>query len=243
MRVRLHSQVPSRRRLLALAGGLAAWAVIAPAWLRGHPVAWAAEDPPVNRIGADEALALLVGGNARYVGGTVRSRDFAATRQALTTGQAPFAAILGCADSRVAPELAFDQSRGQLFVVRVAGNVVNDEVLASLEYSVRFLGTALIMVLGHTACGAVDAAIKAVKDGATLPGHLPILIGAIRPAVEAVKGRGGDLLANAIKANVALHAERIRTAPPILAEAVLQGKVKVVGGLYDLATGRVSLIA
>jgi carbonic anhydrase len=99
--------------------------------------------------------------------------DFAHEREALSTGQNPFAAVLSCADSRIAPELCFDTARGDLFVCRIAGNFASDEMVASLEYAVQVLNTPLIMVLGHEACGAVDATIKSVKDGSTLPGHLP----------------------------------------------------------------------
>jgi carbonic anhydrase len=160
----------------------------------------------------------------------------------LAAGQAPFAVILGCADSRVAPELAFDQSRGQLFVLRVAGNTLNVDMLASMEYALAVLGTPLITVLGHSACGAVGAAIKAVETDEQLPGHLPELIAPIKPAVEAVRSQGGDLLANAIEENVRLTVAKAAAARPIVSGLVADGKVKVVGGVYDLATGRVELI-
>jgi carbonic anhydrase len=160
----------------------------------------------------------------------------------LAAGQAPFAVILGCADSRVAPELAFDQSRGQLFVLRVAGNTLNTDTLASIEYALAVLGTPLIMVLGHSACGAVDAAIKVVADNAELPGHLPGLIDPIKPAVRAAKEQSGDLLTNAINENVRLTVAKVQDAGPIVAPKVADGSVKVVGGVYDLATGKVELV-
>lgn len=191
---------------------------------------------------ADQALEMLMEGNARYVSGETLPRDFAADRAALTQGQAPFASILSCADSRVAPELAFDQSRGQLFVVRIAGNTLNTDNLASFEYSVAVLGSPLIMVLGHSNCGAIGAAIDVVKNGTELPGHLPGLIDPIKPAVEAVLDQPGDLLAHAIEENVRLTVANIAGATPIISEAVAAGKVKVVGALYDLATGKVELI-
>ena len=124
-------------------------------------------------------------GNARYVANHPTQRDFSTGRAERLTTQRPIAAVLSCANSRVAPEFAFDEGPGQLFVIRVAGNILDDNSAASLEYAVRFLGVRLAMVLGHRNCGAVDAAIKAVKDGATLPGHLPGLIDAIKPAVLA----------------------------------------------------------
>jgi carbonic anhydrase len=193
-------------------------------------------------ITADQALALLMEGNARYVSGETRPRDFAADRAALAEGQAPFAVILGCADSRVAPELAFDQSRGQLFVLRVAGNTLNVDMLASMEYALAVLGTPLIMVLGHSACGAIGAAVKVVEDNEQLPGHLPDLIDPIKPAVEAVRGRVGDLLTNATEENVRRTVAEVEAAGPIVAELVAGGRARVVGAVYDLATGKVELI-
>ncbi|MEM7025526.1 MAG: carbonic anhydrase [Pseudomonadota bacterium] len=163
-------------------------------------------------------------------------------RAELAEGQQPFAVTLGCADSQVAPELAFDQSRGQLFVLRVAGNSLNTDSLASVEFALEVLGTPLIMVLGHSACGAVDAAIDVVKQDFELPGHPPKLIDPITPAVAAAKGNSGDLLTNAIKANVRLTVERIKEAGPIVAPLVADGTVLVVGGFYDLATGEVELL-
>jgi carbonic anhydrase len=198
-----------------------------------------AADPAIT---ADQALALLIEGNARYVRGETRPRDFAADRAALAEGQAPFAVILGCADSRVAPELAFDQSRGQLFVLRVAGNTLNVDMLASTEYALAVLGTPLIMVLGHSACGAVGAAIKVVEDDAQLPGHLPDLIDPIKAAVEAVRGQGGDLLANATEEDVRRTVVKVEAAGPIVSDLVAGGRVRVVGGVYDLSTGKVELI-
>jgi carbonic anhydrase len=199
-------------------------------------------EPPRRLAGSpEESLALLVEGNARYVANTPRERDFSAERASRALGQAPFATILSCADSRVAPELAFDQGPGQLFVVRLAGNVVTDEVLASLEFGAAILGTPLIIVLGHTGCGAVQAAIATLRDGAEHAGHLPTLVDAIAPAIRNVLGQPGDIEGNAVKANVRHAAERLRTAPPILAGLVSSGELAVVGGIYDLRTGRVEL--
>src|ERR1700732_325583 len=135
---------------------------------------------PENVLSPDAALDRLMKGNARYVEGVSKRHDFSHEREPLRTGQNPFAAILSCADSRIAPEYCFDAARGDVFVCRVAGNFASDEVVASLEYAVQVLKTPLIMVLGHEACGAVDATIKSVKDGPTLPGHLPSLGAAIR---------------------------------------------------------------
>jgi carbonic anhydrase len=191
---------------------------------------------------ADQALEIIRKGNQRYVRGNMNMRDFNADRKALASGQSPHTAILACADSRVAPELAFDQARGQLFVVRVAGNFVNEDGLASLEYTTKILGTPLIMVLGHTQCGAVAATIDVVKKNAQLPGHLPTLVRAIKPAIDKARGEHGDMLLNTIKANVLFNVNKLKTAAPIISQLVDQGKVKVVGGVYHLKTGEVELL-
>jgi len=154
-----------------------------------------------------------------------------------------FAGILGCADSRVGPEYAFDTGRGDLFVCRVAGNFADIHSIASFEYAVAVLGTPLILVLGHSKCGAVDAAVKAVKDGKAFSGHIPSLIEAIRPAVKIAQDQFGDLLDNAIQQNVLFNVAKLKTTSPMLGDAVRGGKLKVAGGLYSLDTGRVTLIA
>lgn len=189
----------------------------------------------------DEALVLLAKGNARYVANAPRERDFSAERASRMLGQAPFATILSCADSRVAPELAFDQGPGQLFVVRLAGNVVTPEVLASLEFGAAGLGTPLIVVLGHTSCGAVQATIASLRHGARHPGHLHTLVAALQPAIQPVLSKPGDTEANAVDANVRHGVERLRSSQPILAGLVSRGELAVVGGVYDLRTGRVEL--
>jgi carbonic anhydrase len=184
-----------------------------------------------------------VEGNARYVAGQRTRTDFSVGRAALAKSQHPFAAILTCADSRVAPELVFDQGPGDLFVVRVAGNFVNDDGLASLEYAVNFLETPLIMVLGHSSCGAVDAAVKVVRDGLVLPGHLPEMIEPIRPAAETALAQSpADPLATAISANVHNAVARLEAAEPILAERMGNKSLRIVGAHYDLETGQVALL-
>jgi carbonic anhydrase len=162
----------------------------------------------------------------------------------LAEGQQPFAVIVGCADSRVSPELLFDQGIGDLFVVRVAGNVVSGAgtpVKGSIEYGVAELGVSLVMVLGHTECGAVKAAIKHMNDRDPLPGALGLLVNSIRPAVAKTRGMPGDPLDNAIRANVGIGVEVLRGLQPIVAPAVKRGRVKVVGAVYDLRTGSVTL--
>ncbi|KAF0119746.1 carbonic anhydrase [Methylocystis sp. SB2] len=198
---------------------------------------------PENVLTPDEALARLMEGNKRYQQGLARRHDFFAEREALVGGQNPYAAILSCADSRIAPEYAFDSSRGDLFVVRVAGNVANPYNIASLEYAVEVLKTPLILVLCHEACGAVKSAISSIQDHTTLPGHLPSLVAALTPAVEAVRGRQGDLQENATVENARMCATTLETATPLLSAAVNEKRVKVVSGIYRLADGRVDLFA
>jgi carbonic anhydrase len=206
----------------------------------------AATDPivtPQNVIPPSEALDRLMKGNARYVANQPNERDFSAARAARATAQYPIAAILSCADSRVSPELLFDQSPGDVFVVRLAGNFLDDDGFASLEYAVKFLGAPLIMILGHTNCGAIDAAIKVVKEGIELPGHLPELIKSIKPAVIAAHGRHpSDLLAAATEENVRLNVKRLVDDAPVMTEPLAAKKLALAGGIYDIATGKVNLL-
>lgn len=191
----------------------------------------------------DAALKLLAEGNARYVANQPNERDFSVRRSATAQGQRPFAAILGCADSRVAPELAFDQKPGDLFVVRIAGNFVTTEGLASLEFGAAVLGTRVIMVLGHSSCGAIDATVEALQKGNNLPGHIADLVRAMKPGVEpALKQPGADLAQRAVIANVRYNVQRLQQEKPILADMVANGKLKVVGGVYELATGKVTMV-
>jgi carbonic anhydrase len=198
---------------------------------------------PQNAVSPDQALELLRKGNSRYVEGVSRRHDFAHEREALASGQNPYASILSCADSRIAPEYAFDSGRGDLFVCRVAGNFANADVIASFEYAVAILGAPLIMVLGHDSCGAIDATLKALKDNATLPGHLPSLVTALTSAAKAGAAQPGDPLANAIHQNVVDTVAALKAATPILDAAIAQKKLKVVGGIYRLASGRVDMVA
>jgi carbonic anhydrase len=231
-----HRDGVTRRSALTFAASAVAAGVIG-----GPAMAAKKKRPPKpqNVISPDAALDRLMKGNVRYIKGTTLRHDFAHERETLSAGQNPFAAILSCADSRIAPELCFDTARGDLFVCRVAGNFASDEMVASLEYAVQVLNTPLIMVLGHEACGAVDATIKSVKDGSTLPGHLPSLVAALKPAVDAVQGQSGDLLTNAIKRNVTLNVDELKNAAPILSAFAADNKIRVVGGIYQLRTGKV----
>jgi carbonic anhydrase len=198
---------------------------------------------PQNVLSPDAAVDRLIKGNHRYVEGTMHRHDFIAERPALALGQNPFAGILGCADSRVAPEYAFDTGRGDVFACRVAGNYASDDLIASFEYAVSVLGTPLLFVLGHAECGAASATIKQVKDGASFPGHIPLLTGALTPAVQSALNQPGDLLANTIKENVRLTVQKLQNTGPIISEAVAQKKLKIAGGVYDLHTGKVELVS
>jgi carbonic anhydrase len=225
---------PSRRAMMfGAAGMLAATQFIGSAQAQ---LARAANTP-------DEALKRLVDGNARYAANKPQQRDFSAGRASRALGQKPFAAILGCADSRIAPELAFDQGPGDLFVVRVAGNFMTPDGLGSLEYGAAVLGTKLIMVLGHQSCGAVNATIEALQKGNTLPGHIADLVRAMKPGVEpALKQPGSDLQARAVVANVKYNVEQLKTATPILSDMVAKNQLAVVGGVYDIAAGKVTMV-
>lgn len=197
---------------------------------------------PQNVLSPVQALARLKEGNARYVRGVAKRHDFINEREALVSGQNPFAGILSCADSRIAPEYAFDSSPGDLFVCRVAGNFANADNLASFEFAVDVLKTPLILVLGHDDCGAIKATISSIQGKSTLPGHLPLLVAALTPAVEVVVNASGDLLVNATNENVRRNVETLKTATPILSAAVGEQRLYVVGGVYRLATGQVEMI-
>ncbi len=204
----------------------------------------ASPSAPANAIPPDEALKRLMDGNARYAANKPAHRDFSAGRLARTSAQFPIAAILSCADARLAPELAFDQGNGELFVMRVAGNFMSPAILSSLEYGVAVLGLPLIMVLGHSNCGAVSAAVNSVEGkAAMLPGHIQDLVTAIQPAVvKAQAGKGSSLLERSIVENVKLQKEAMATKPSLIKDALDAKKVQVVGAVYDLATGKVTLV-
>src|SRR5689334_11273470 len=232
----LHQDVaPSRRSAMLFGAAAFGMAFAGGAFANGASAKEAKQPPkPQNVLSPDESLKRLMEGNGRYVSGVARRHDFKHEREALAGGQNPFAAVLSCADSRIAPEYAFDSGRGDLFVCRVAGNFANNDMIASMEYSVAALGAPLIMVLGHESCGAVDATIKSLKDNTTPPGHLPSLVASLAPAVNAVKGKPGDMLGNATRQNVLDNVAKLKAATPILSEAVAQRKLEVVGGLYRL---------
>ena len=205
------------------------------------------EEPPAGSrsVNADEALRQLLAGNHRFTTGEpLTPRRSPQEFRSLAHGQFPEAVIVSCADSRVAPEILFDVGVGDIFVVRVAGNVIDGagaSVKGSIEYAVAELNVPLIVVLGHSGCGAVKAAIQHLNDRDSLPGSINGLVDLIKPAVAQSKGLAGDPLENAIRQNVAIGVERLRRLEPVLAPRVKEGKVKVVGGVYDLSTGGVTL--
>jgi len=189
-------------------------------------------------VSGDKALQKLMDGNNRYVSAQMsHPNQTPARRSEVIEGQHPFAVIVGCSDSRVPPEIIFDQGLGDLFVVRLAGHVLSDEALGSIEYALEHLGTRLIMVLGHDNCGAVTAAVK----GGDIPGHIGSIVKAIAPAVKKAKNQPGDLLENAIRENVAMVVEQLKYSDPLLKELVENGALKIVGAHYHLDDGKVSV--
>ena len=186
----------------------------------------------------DTALAKLLAGNQRFASQTAKQPNQGVFRlQEVAKGQKPFAAILGCADSRVPVEILFDRGLGDLFTIRVAGNVATPEEIGSLEYA-ALLGTQIILVLGHERCGAVTAALA----NQPVPGQIGSILEQIQPAILATKGRSGDPLKNAIIANVNNQITTLNSSP-VLAKLIEADKLKIVGGYYDLDTGLVSQIS
>jgi carbonic anhydrase len=182
----------------------------------------------------DEALKELMDGNARYVDGRLSYTDLKELREHTVDKQEPFAAVLACADSRVPVELVFDKSIGQIFVTRVAGNVATSEIIGSLEYGAAVLGTKVILVLGHGNCGAVKAAMY----GNPVPGQISSLFPHIQPAVD----QSHHDLDAAIRINAKIQADLLSKASPVLSGMLKDGKLKIVAGYYDLASGKVSLL-
>lgn len=243
----------SRRGFLGVAGVTAAGAALA-ACNRDtslNPLDWAplptlapsATPRPLDEsLTGNEALARLLEGNQRFVEDQLSHPDQAAERrEVLAGGQAPFAMVLACADSRVPPEVLFDQGLGDLFVVRVAGNILSETILASLEYAAEHLHTPLALVLGHKRCGAVKAAWETVTSGGEAPGHIGSLVTALRPALADALPAGEDPVDWAVRQNVRLVTQTITARSPLLATRVKRRLLKVAGGYYDLDTGAVEI--
>lgn len=188
-----------------------------------------------------EALEKLKQGNGRFVSAAAAPRDLKAQVKATAAGQYPFAAVLSCMDSRVPPEMVFDQGIGDLFVVRVAGNIVDTDDLGSLEYALKVVGSKLLVVMGHTSCGAVHGAIEGVKLG-----NLTALLDKIQPAIKASgPGAASDaaFVNRVAEANVRQSIREIREKSPILKELADSGKIGIAGAIYDVSTGKVMFLA
>ncbi|MCI4063192.1 carbonic anhydrase [Micromonospora sp. R77] len=249
----MHRQPVTRRGLL-VAGGLAALgptavtAAATAAAAAGRPAA-----PPVRTAapprdtgtqpqpGPRAALAALLAGNRRFAAGRAeRPRQDPDTLRRLASGQRPYAVVLGCADSRVPPELLFDQGLGDLFDARLAGNLVDEFVLGTVEYAVLTFASPLVVVLGHERCGAVAATVDALRNGTTPPYHVDALVAALRPVVAPVLDRPGDPVENGCRANVRAQVRALRDGSPLLAGRVARGELLIVGARYDLDDGLVT---
>ena len=231
------STLQSRRNFLrssaaAVGGALTAGLATETAHSFFNPPSVAAQ----TKLSPDAALKQLMDGNARFVSGktTAGGHDLTALKQRLEQKQEPFAGLLSCADSRVPVEIVFDQTLGDLFVTRVAGNIITPEIIGSLEYGVAVLGTKVIMVLGHSNCGAVKAAVA----GEAVPGQISSLYAHIQPAVDEA---GHDYKA-VTKANARIQAKLLSQASPVISEKIKEGALKVVAGYYDIGSGRVTLL-
>ena len=223
----------SRRGFLRTSVGLTAGLMAGLGTLRAAP---AAGPPADTGMTPDAALQALMDGNKRFAEGRMTSfnDDLKLLKEKTTGSQAPFAALLSCADSRVPVELVFDQTIGHLFVCRVAGNIATAEIIASLEYGAAVLGTKAIMVLGHRDCGAVKATIEAKPE----PGQISVLYRSIRPAVA----QAGPNLEATVKANAKIQAALLREASPVFAEQIKNNQLKIVAAYYDVASGAVTLL-
>ena len=229
----------SRRQFLAGTAGIAAAGL----------VGWSSTAPAIAKTAATslkpyEALAKLKEGNAKYVAAPELCEiDLGKRREEVAKGQAPWATILTCADSRVPPELLFGGlNLGELFVCRNAGNMADTATMGTIEYGAEHLGSPLIVVLGHERCGAVAAACEVAEKGTKLPGSIGPMVDAILPAAKAMMGKEGDFVANAVRESAKMTAEKIGSQSEIVSHLVKEGKVKIVYATYDLDTGVVEFI-
>lgn len=228
----------SRRGFLSLAAGGAALAAMLGA---GSVFDTAAAK---TTLSPDEALARLKAGNEKFVKAPqLCEAQLAENRTAVAKGQSPWATVLTCADSRVSPELIFGGvGLGELFVARNAGNIANTDVLGTIEYGAEHLGSPLVVVMGHSRCGAVQAACEVVEKHTVLPGSIKAMIASIVPAAEAVKGQAGDFVDNAVRENARRNAEKVLAQSEIVSELAHHGKLKVVYAEYDLDSGVVNFL-
>jgi carbonic anhydrase len=227
---------PDRRRFLALAGA----GLVATAALRPRRAVAAGSTTSVT---PDEAIARLKGGNAKYVSAPqLCAADLIKQREQVAKGQAPWASIISCADSRLPPELLFGGlGLGELFVSRTAGNTADIATMGTIEYGTEHLHVPLIVVMGHSRCGAVEAACAVVERHATFPGSIGRLVSTIVPAAQAVYRKPGDFVENAVRENARRIAAKVANSQ-IVAHAVKAGKVKVLAARYDLDDGRVEFL-
>lgn len=235
----------SRRHILKLAGlagfGIATNCSLVLGTQAVNSQTVIADAHPVNPnpVIPDLALRRLLDGNKRFLEQKRQNpNEFFERVRLVAKAQYPFASILGCSDSRVPAEIIFEQGLGDLFVVRVAGNVVSDLVIGSLEYSTVVLGSQLIVILGHRRCGAVAEAIK----NEPLPGKIGFVVEGIKPAVEKVRLTTGDIQEDAVISNIQYQVQQLSKKSNILTKLVSEDKLKIVGALYDLDTGKVSVI-
>ena len=225
------------RKKKILAKMLTLLAIVALAMITTRAVIAAVHAPTMS---AQEALKLLLDGNQRFVAGKLEHPNQTVDRRAeVAKGQHPFASVLACSDSRTPPEIIFDRGLGDIFTVRVAGNVADKVVIESLDYSVKHLGVRLVMVLGHRRCGAVIAAVDGHEG--TADQDVGPMLSELRPAVAASKGMSGDPVENAVRENVQLVMKNLATSEE-LAAMVKSGELKIVGGIYDLDTGTIEML-
>ena len=190
-------------------------------------------------LSPEESLKKLIEGNKRFVSGkTIKPNQSEIKIKELAKGQKPFAVIVGCSDSRVPNEIIFDQGLGDLFVIRTAGQVSSYASWGSMEFATAVLGAKLILVLGHTKCGAVAAACTVPE----VPGHIVTLINAIKPAAELAKEMKGDHIENTVKVNVAMQIEALSKLEPVLSKRYTKKEIKIMGAVYDLETGKVEFL-
>ncbi|MCJ2095728.1 carbonic anhydrase [Methylobacterium sp. J-072] len=229
----------SRRHILGCGCSLGAGMIAALA--TQHPARAAAPSTKKTDMTPDQALKALKDGNSSYLTDSpVRSAQGRERRIEIALGQTPFCVLVSCSDSRVSPEILFGRGLGELFIVRNAGNTVDTTALGSIEYAVAQLGVPLILVMGHSRCGAVEAAVSVVKNNTTFPGAIGQMIEPIVPAVLTVRDKPGDLVENAVRANVDRTVTRLRSAAePLLTDPQKSGKLRVVGAAYSLDTGNV----
>lgn len=204
-----------------------------------------ASDTATKSVSAKDAHQMMIDGNSRYVNSQATHQHQDSHRRAeVSGGQHPFAAIVSCSDSRVPPEVIFDQGIGDLFVIRLAGNIINDAAIGSIEYAVEHLGVKYVMVLGHESCGAIKASIQ----GGEAPGHIDSITRAIAPAIASVKEKNANIQAKdlpeaCMKANVAMIVQKLKHTEPFLKHMVEKGDLMVVGARYDLDDGQVSIMS